>query len=174
MSVHHYPGRTTILIALALVASVLIGAKIGKGGKKTHLGVPPSQIVNLHTQTMLNDNSGGNVFYYNRLGSSQFIVPPKYSFVVTDVILEPNDLTETDDYLVVVSIGPMGSRTFQFQTLNQRQLHFAFTGGMVMPSGHTPSARNTTFSTNSCEIQLLGYFVRGKALDEGESPVPGL
>jgi len=172
MSIHQSPGRATILIVLALIASVLIGAKFGKSGKKTHLGVPPSQIVNLHTQTLLNDNSGGNTFFYDRMGSSEFIVPPKYSFVVTDVILAPNDLSETDDYLVVVNIGPNGSRTFAVRSVNQRELHFAFTGGMVMPSGHTPTARNTTFSTNSCEIQLLGYFVKGKALDEGESPIP--
>jgi len=167
-----HTGRATVLVAIALVASVLLGAKFGKGGKKTHLGVPPSQVVNIHTMSVPNDNSGGHEFFYDRVGSAPFLVPPKFSFVVTDIILEPEDLTETDDYFVIVNIGPGGSRTFDIRSLNQQQRHTSFAGGMVMPGGHTPTARNTTFSAKSCNVQILGYFVKGKALDEGESPVP--
>ncbi len=162
-------GRGTVVLIAALAAAALLGAKFGKGGKKTHLGVRPSEIVSLESFTLPTDNTPYPL-YYDGIGISPFSVPQGYSFVVTDLFIQPNDFTATDDYFVVLNVGPGGSRRFMAETADLKQLHFALAGGLVMPSGHAPTVRNTSASSDYCVIQILGYFVKGEALGEGEAP----
>ena len=44
---------------LFLLAVALAPGAASAGGKKTHLGVPVNQIVNLQTENIPNDNAGG-------------------------------------------------------------------------------------------------------------------
>jgi hypothetical protein len=151
---------------LFLLAVALAPDAARAGGKKTHLGVPANQIVNLQTQNIPNDNAGGALFRYDREGD-EFFVPAGYSFVVTDIFILPSNLPNTTDaYLVVVNLG---GRLFQAQFIGAQTQHYDLGGGMVIKSGSVPEARNTTFSSYACEVKLLGYFVKGEGLPGGEA-----
>lgn len=160
-----------ILVCLALAAALLAPAAALAAAKKTHLGVPSKQVVNLSTSQVPNDNSGGSLFRYDREGDP-FAVPPGYSFVVTDVLVHPaNPANTTDVYLVVLNFG---SRLFEAKFIGSELRHYQFAGGMVINAGAVPDARNTTSSSAPVDVQLLGYFVKGEGLDGGEGlfPVP--
>jgi hypothetical protein len=165
-------NRAGMVMAVVVAALVLVGASVGKGGKKTHFGVPPSLVVNISTESVPNNNAGGANFYYDRNTlAGPFTVPEGYSFVVTDIFIEPADLNAANDYLVVVGLNTGESRSMSIFALEPEQRHVAFSGAMIMSSG-TPTARNTTFSTTACDVRILGYFVKGEGLDGGESPFP--
>lgn len=170
-----FPGRhrTGAVVFVMLVALLLVAAKKGKGGKPTHLGVPPSQVVSVSTFSVPNNNSGGHTFFYDRNGAAPFAVPEGFSFVVTDLFIIPADLDPTNIYAVVVGLDNGEQRNHFQMALNPQGLHVALSGGLVIASG-TPTARNTTFSSTACDVKLLGYFVKGEALRGGESlfPVP--
>jgi hypothetical protein len=137
-----------------------------------HLGVAPNRVVNLRTYTLPNDNSGGALFYYDRDIQSPFSVPEGYSFVVTDVFILPNvgTLAANQQMFVYLSLG--AGRDFGAHYASAEIRHFALAGGLVIPGGTTPTARNITDSTHDCDVQMLGYFVKAEALASGESPFP--
>jgi hypothetical protein len=158
-----------ILVCLALASGLLAPAAALAASKKTHLGVPSKQIVNLETNQVPNDNSGGALFRYDRSGA-EFAIPPGYSFVVTDVLVQPaNPPNTTDVYLVVLNFG---GRLFEASFVGSELRHYPLVGGMVINAGAVPDARNTTSSSAPVDVQLLGYFVKGEGLDGGESLFP--
>jgi len=158
-----------LLAALVLPQPVAAGSS---GSKKTHLGVAPNRVVNLRTYTIPNDNSGGALFYYDREIQRPFSVPEGYSFVVTDVFILPDvgTLAANQQMFVYLSLG--AGRDFGAHYASAEIRHFALAGGLVIPGGTTPTARNITDSTHACDVQMLGYFVKGAALAGGESPFP--
>jgi hypothetical protein len=164
-------NRAGTVAAVVLAALVLVGASVGKGGKKTHFGVPPSQVVNISTFSVPNNNAGGAPFFYDRNSNSPFTVPEGFAFVVTDIFIEPADLSPANDYLVVVGLDDGESRSMSIFALEPQDRHVAFSGAMIMSSG-APTARNTTSSTTACDVRILGYFVKGEGLDGGESLFP--
>jgi|SRR5262245_22199926 len=164
-------NRSGAVVVVVLAGLLLVGASVGKGGKKMHLGVPPSLVVNAMTESLPNDNSGSHSFFYDRNGQFPFSVPDGYSFVVTDFILKPGDLASTSDYTVVVGLSNGEGRTFTHDVVDQQGLHVALGGAMIMTAG-TPTARNTPSSTGACDMRILGYFVKADALDYSESPFP--
>ena len=132
----------------------------------THLGVQINQIVNLVTMQLPKDNRP-YPFYYDRQPNALFSIPAGFSFVITDIIINPEvtSFSSGQFYLVVITIA--GSRSFTVRCDGQTG-HYPLTGGLVIPdpTGHPMpaegcvTARNTTFSTGPIEVQLLGYFVR--------------
>ena len=140
----------------------------------THLNVPVGNIVNLVTM-QLNNNNTAALFYYDRQPGSEFNVPQGYSFVVTDIIVNPENskpILPDQYYLVVVTID--GGRSFTVRC-NGYTAHYPLSGGLTIPpsKGHCDpiiklNARNTTFSTGPVEVQLLGYFIKGVALERGK------
>jgi hypothetical protein len=157
------------LLGFAVAALVLVPGAARAGAKKTHLGVPVKQIVNLRTENIPNDNAGGALFRYDREGDP-FAVPPGFSFVVTDIFVDPvSPPNTTDAYLVVVNLG---GRLFDAKFIGAETRHFPLAGGMVIPAAAIPDARNTTFSSGACEVQLLGYFVKGEGLAGGQALFP--
>jgi len=98
--------------------------------------------------------------------TAPFAAPPGYSFVITDVIVNPEitSFAPGQFYLVVVTAD--GGRSITVRS-DGRTAHQALATGLVVPEPSTPSpgskgleARNTTFSAGPVEVQLLGYFVR--------------
>jgi hypothetical protein len=143
----------------------------------THLNVHQKKMVYLSSFTIRNDNTGGHLFYYDRQFDAPFSVPKGWSFVVTDVTVAASPvagpLPDPNRYiLAVVNFTNNGERTFQASLLTDNTMHTAFTGAYVIPAGHTPTFRNTTFSTSYAEAKLLGYFVPGDALGPGEPAFP--
>jgi hypothetical protein len=164
--------------AVAFLLATLIFPRPGAAGsgsygsKRTHLAVAPNRVVNLRTYGIPNDNTGGHQFYYDRYDTSPFSVPEGYSFVVTDLFILPDvgTLTTSQQMFVAVSFG--SGRNFYAHYLSAEIRHFALAGGFVIAGGATPTARNITDSTHSCDVQMLGYFVKAEALADGESPFP--
>jgi hypothetical protein len=122
-------------------------------------------MVNLVTMQLANNNTA-QPFYFDRQPTAQFKVPPGYSFVITDVFVNPEVTTFAAGqfYLVVVTVDGGRSITVRSDGLTA---HLALATGLVVPEPNTPSlgakgleVRNTTFSTGPVEVQLLGYFVR--------------
>lgn len=160
-------GLVTLLVTLVAAVS-----PITKIGKRTHLDLPVGAIVNLTSDPVPPDNSSGHQFQYDN--GADFTVPPGYAFVVTDIFVRPESATlaTTDKYLIVVNIANGGSRTFTSLFSGITDRHYAFAGGMVMPGGTTPSARNA-ISSRAVIVQMLGYFVDANALPENQSAFSG-
>lgn len=163
--------RTPWMLLLFVLGVTLAGPAIGSGtkkGKKTHLGVPASAIVNIETFQVTNNNSGGSGFFYDRQ-STPFTVPPGFSFVITDIFVEPTGTTVNDSkyYLVVIEFG---ARSFTAQFGGSATHHVAFQSGMVIPAGIATTARNTTFSATPVDVRMQGYFVEGNVPAPGTSP----
>jgi hypothetical protein len=143
----------------------------------THLQVHQKRIVNVSSFTITNDNSQGHKFYYDRQHPRVFSVPKGWAFVVTDIIVyaspvqgpipDPNRFI-----LAVVNFTNGGARHFTALFSGDNTMHYPLGGGYVVPSGHTPEFRNTTFSSSHAEANLLGYFVKGNGLDANESAFP--
>jgi hypothetical protein len=172
MNVGNYRvNRSGAVVVVLLAALLLVGASVGKGGKKMHLGVPPSLVVNISTESVPNNNALANFFYDRSTLAGPFTVPEGFSFVVTDVFIEPADLNAANDYAVVVGLNNNESRSLIIFALEPEQRHVAFSGAMIMSSG-TPTARNTNLSTTACNVRILGYFVKAEGLNGGESPFP--
>ena len=133
---------------------------------ETHLGVRSNQVVNIHTFSLPNDNTSWP-FYYDRAYPQLFEpVPQGYSFVVTDLIFQPqtSTLDPNQQYLIVVTIGT--GRSFIARFFGSSQ-HYALSGALVIPGGSSVTARNTTLSADNAEVQLIGYFVKGEGLGYG-------
>lgn len=64
------------------------------------------------------------------------------------------------------------ARALIFRYAPAEDRHFALAGGLVIPGGIAPVARNTTNSSAPCDVQMLGYFVKAPGLAHGESPFP--
>lgn len=151
------------------VLVLLVSTSASAGGKKTHLGGTSDQILNLVTSVLPNDNSGGHTFRYDYSGPS-FSVPEKYSFVVTDISVTPEgSFAPTENYLVVINIDNGGSRLFVARFTGGGGFYHSLTTGLVMPSGTTPTARNTTSSTSGVSVQLRGYYLKGDGLPSNTS-----
>lgn len=140
----------------------------------THLNVEPRQMVELTSMTIAPNNSTGNLFFYDRDASAPFQVPKGWSFVVTDIIMYPSPVSEgpipspSRFVLAVVSFTNGGERNFQTAIEGDGTRHFPLSGAFVVPAGHAPQFRNTTFSNSHAEAQLLGYFVHAPGLAPGQ------
>jgi hypothetical protein len=163
----------SLFLCLGAVSAVWGQDDLTRRSSVTHLNVNSGQIVNLSTQCLTNDNTGGHTFTYDRQ-SNPFTVPKGFSFIITDIIIMPCQHlpNETDRFLVVVTIG--GGRLFSAGYLGAITKHYHLTSGLVVPEETSLEGRNTTFSSDLVDVQLLGYFVRGSGLSVGEpfSPKP--
>ena len=122
-------------------------------------------MVNLVTMQLPNNNAA-QPFYFDRQATAPFEVPPGYSFVITDIFVNPEvaKFVPGQFYMVVVTVD--GGRSITVRR-DGRTAHLALSTGLVVPEPSTPSpgskgldVRNTTFSAGPVEVQLLGYFVR--------------
>ncbi len=139
-------------------------------GSITHLNVRVGELVSLESFCILNDNSSDNEFYYDRNGSSPFVIPAGYSFVVTDIIAKPACAIvagDPDDFYLALVEGPQSARSYTIRLRGDEVVQYTLNGGIAYPSGNEPRPRNTAFSAERIEIQLLGYFVEGDALAPG-------
>jgi hypothetical protein len=149
-------------------------ATLGKACDCTHLRVHQKAIVHVASLAIPPDNTGGHRFYYDRQGGAVFSVPDGWCFIVTDITvaaapLQP-PMPDPDRYiLATVSFTNGGERCFNASVLHDVTAHYQLGGAMVIPGGHTPEFRNTMFSTSHAEARLLGYFLKGEALQPGES-----
>ncbi len=127
----------------------------------THLGVSIDKLVNIVTMVLKNDNNS-QPFYYDRQQTAPFKIPENFSFVITDIIVNPEitSFSASQFFLAVITID--GARSFTIRC-DGHTAHYPLTGGLVMPDPSVMGeihARNTTYSTGSIEVQLLGYFVK--------------
>jgi hypothetical protein len=114
----------------------------------------------------LPNTNAAQPFYFDRQATAPFKVPPGYSFVITDVFVNPEvtSFAASQFYLVVVTAD--GGRSISIRSDGHTR-HVGLASGLVVPEPSTPSpgakgleVRNTTFSSGPVEVQLLGYFVR--------------
>lgn len=140
----------------------------------THLNVQPKKMVALSSMGIAPKNEVGNKFFYDRDSAAEFTVPKGWSFVVTDIIVYATPTQEgpipnpNRFVFVVISFTNAGERTFQATILGDETKHFPLSGAFVVPAGHEPQFRNTTFSNSHAQGQLLGYFVQAEGLGPGE------
>jgi len=131
----------------------------------TQLDPSVETIANVVTM-QLPKNNAAHPFYFDRQVTTPFAVPPGYSFVITDVIVNPEITSFAPGQFYLVVITADGGRSITVRS-DGRTAHQALATGLVVPEPSTPSpgskgleARNTTFSAGPVEVQLLGYFVR--------------
>jgi hypothetical protein len=164
------------LASLVLFVPASMGDEKSDGRQErseTHLNVPSKQIVHLSTHCVRNDNRADNGYYYDGNPDAPFApkgVPKGYSFVITDIVIQPFCNTtpnKNDSYFVVIAMGG-GARQFQALNFEGGTKHYALAGGLVVPEGYSISARNHDTSTaTQVIVELFGYFVKGKGLDLG-------
>jgi hypothetical protein len=128
----------------------------------THLGESVDRIVNLVTSQLKNDNQS-QPFYYDGDVRAPFDVPKGFSFVITDLIVNPATISFSSNQFFLVVITIDGVRYFEIRT-DGHTAHYPLSGALIIPEKNTTSAkrlevRNTTFSTGPVEAQILGYFV---------------
>jgi hypothetical protein len=140
----------------------------------THLNVTSRQIVNLSTECISTSTPERlfQPFYYDRRATVPFpVIPQGFSFVITDINITvcPNRFfpNSTDYYFAVVNIGD-GSRQFTVDFHRSFARHYSLAGGLVVPEGIALTASNAPSSSDALNVQVLGYFVRGPGLSEGE------
>ncbi len=158
---------TSVCCGLVTAVTFFVSASIARGDDLTHLNVTSRRIVNVSTYCLPNDNSGDHPFYYDRQKQQFDPVPRGWSFVITDIIItmchaEPN---QTDRFGVVVEV--LDGRAFTAGFVGALTQHYHLTGGLVVPEEKWIVGRNTTSSSSSVNVQLLGYFVRGPGLGLG-------
>ena len=143
----------------------------------THLGVQVQEIASLTSNCMPPNDELEKQFLYSG-GTQHFNIPPGYSFVVTDVLLFPSCAnTARSDAIFSVTLKEPGTREaserFNFRVRGTEAMrHFPLAGGMAFSSGSTPQPTGLSRNPSYLEIQLLGYFVKGRALNSGESHFP--
>lgn len=122
-------------------------------------------IANLVTMQVPKNNAA-QPFYFDRQNTAPFRVPPGYSFVITDVFVNPEVTSFGPNQFYLVVITADGGRSITIRS-DGRTRHVALATGLVVPEPSTPSpgskgleVRNTTFSAGPVEVQALGYFVR--------------
>jgi hypothetical protein len=154
---------------LALTLTLLAAPAFAAGKKPTHLGVPPRQVVMMQTLSLPSDNSA-RPFLYDRLDFDvdHVTVPDGWSLVVTDIFVEPVAVNDPDFFTFAV-FSPANGRTLTFKFKGSEPKHVSLASGLIVPSGTTPTGRNVG-STDSIEIQLMGYYVRAEGLQLGKSP----
>jgi hypothetical protein len=140
----------------------------------THLRVHQKAIACAASMAIAPDNTSGHRFYYDRQASTVFAVPQGWSFIVTDITVSASPLQppmpDPNRYiLATVHFTNGGERSFNVAVLSDATAHYQLGGAYVIPGGHTPEFRNTMFSTSHAEARLLGYFIKGEALQPGES-----
>jgi hypothetical protein len=131
----------------------------------SQIDIPIEVIANLVTM-QLPKNNAAQPFYFDRQGTAPFKVPSGYSFVITDVFVNPEVTSFAPGQFYLVVITADGGRSITVRS-DGRTAHLALASGLVVPEPSSPSpgskgleARNTTFSAGPVEVQLLGYFVR--------------
>jgi hypothetical protein len=138
----------------------------------THTNVLPNRMVALSSMTVSPDNSLGHLFFYDRNENSPFLVPRGWSFVVTDIIIFPATTGQIPNpnrfVLAVVSFTNGSDRVFEVAVTGDQTVQYGLTGAYVIPAGHAPQFRNTTFSNSTAEAKLLGYFVQAVGLNPGQ------
>ena len=158
-----------VCIGLCVGSEAWAATKPKAPGKKTHVGAKVEDMVSLESFCIAPDNSLSNTFFYDRDSGSPFVIPPGTTFVVTDIVVDPfscpGSLGPSTQVLALVEGG---NRRFTIHFRGDEIEHYALTGGLAFPAGAELRPRNTTTSTGSIEIQLLGYFVKGNAPDPGE------
>jgi hypothetical protein len=131
----------------------------------TQVNISVEATANLVTMQLPNNNAA-QPFYFDRQVGAPFAVPAGYSFVITDVFVNPEvtSFAAGQFYLVVVTVD--GGRSITVRSDGHTR-HLDLASGLVVPEPSTPSpgakglsVRNTTFSSGPVEVQLLGYFVR--------------
>ena len=165
--------KTSTSICAGLVVSLLLfsaSAAMGQDQSETHLGIRSRNIVHLVTTNCVHNDNTSATYSYDRDPRAPFAAVPKgFSFVITDIIIDPFCLTEpndTDRFFVVVTVGQ--GRTFTAGFVGAETKHYALAGGLVIPEGENVDARNLPSSSNLVDVELIGYFVRGRGLGVGQ------
>jgi hypothetical protein len=140
----------------------------------THLNVHQRKIVHLVTRPIPADNTGGHLFFYDETNTG-FSVPKGWSFLVTDIFVWASPLqgpipNPNRFIAAVINFDNQGDRIFEAAVLTDATGHVPLSGAYVIPAAHTPTFRNTTFSTSHAKARLLGYFVQGDGLQPGKTP----
>jgi hypothetical protein len=151
------------LPAAALAAALLVlGVSSAAAGGKSHLGVPTQQILNLTAAAA--DDDSENDFRYDT-GGPVFTVPDGFVFVLTDVQAIPasSGSTAVDRYSFVLGGG---GRSFVAAFHGARYAR-SFTSGLVIESGETLIARNSSLSAGDIAVIVQGYLTKGPALPPG-------
>ena len=129
----------------------------------THLSVPVDCLANLVTMQLPNNNKA-QPFYFDRSPTLPFVVPPAYSFVITDIFVEAETTSYSTAQFLLVVVTIDGGRSIEVRC-GGYGAHVALSGGLVVPAQGIPgadrlNARNTTFSNGPAQVQVLGYYVK--------------
>jgi hypothetical protein len=138
-------------------------------GKDTHVGAKIEDMVNMSSNCVTRNDSVSSAFFYDANSFYSLVIPPGTTFVVTDIVVDPFGCGESlGASTQVLAFVENSSRRFTIHFRGDEIKHYALTGGLAFPAGAEPRALNTSISTGSVVIQLLGYFVKGNVTDPGE------
>lgn len=147
----------SLLVLAALLALVPANAR---AGGKSHVGVPPGQILNLRGGAL---NNGVAMPLKVDVGGPNFTVPTGYVFVATDVQIQSNTLDPSQVFLVFVNFDNAQQRYLYAPFIGPAYAE-SFTTGFVAPAGTTPTIVNMAGSDASVIVGVQGYLIKATAL----------
>lgn len=103
----------------------------------SQVNISVETIANLLTMQLANNNTA-QPFYFDRQPGAPFKVPKGYSFVITDVIVNPQVTSFAAGQFFLVVVTADGGRSITVQS-DGHMTHLALASGLVVPEPSTPS-----------------------------------
>src|ERR1700747_392258 len=103
----------------------------------TQVDASVETITNVVTMQVPKDNTA-QPFYFDRQVGSPFAVPAGYSFVITDVFVNPEVTSFAAGQFYLVVITADGGRSITIRS-DGHTAHLALASGVVVPEPNTPS-----------------------------------
>lgn len=153
----------TVRSLLVVFAVLVLAPASARAGAKSHVGVPPGQMLNLRGGAL---NNGSAFTLKLDLAGPAFEVPAGYVFVATDVQIYPSSgvLDGSQQFLVYVNFDNAGQRYLFADFLGSTGYTASFTSGFVSPAGTTPTIVNLGGSDGSVIVGVQGYLLKATAL----------
>jgi hypothetical protein len=145
-----------VILAFMLLASIAPAY----AQTKTHLGVHPSAMLALGAAVGVGDTTNLQVIG----GGADFTVPSGKVFILTDIIISPQEFPPSGDYLIQVL--PSAGSTFTTalsvtsSAANPSSFQVNLTGGMVFLAGSKVRVFLNAGSGTSVNVSAFGYLVK--------------
>jgi hypothetical protein len=155
--------------AVAFSVLLTLAAAPGWAGGKSHIAVPPAQILNLRGGAAANNTPTPLEL---DLGGPNFTVPAGYVFVATDVQVHRSSgvLDGNQQFLVYLNFDDAGQRYLFVHFTGANPYTASLTTGFVAPAGATPTVVNLSGSDGGVIIGVQGYLLKATALPANTAP----
>jgi hypothetical protein len=160
----HEIGIAKILVLLSVFSMFLAPITPAYAQTKTHLGVDPSAMLALTGAVAVGDQRNLVIVGGNK--EDAFIVPSGKVFVLTDIIISPQQIPAFGDYAIQVT--PTSGSTFTTamsvtsSAADPSSFQVNLTGGMIFKTGSKVRVLLYHGSATSVNVSAFGYLLRSR------------